>query len=497
MNKELPFEALRKALSKAGLLLASASQKEPFAITSLAYDSRAVEPGGLFICKGAAFRPEYIRLAEERGAIAVMSEVAYPEAKSMAQLLVTDVRAAMAVACNLYYEAPWRHLTLVGITGTKGKSTTAQMLKCIFDEDAERRGAPACGITSSAMIYDGREHHTPTLTTPETLDLYRHLANAVEAGLERMVIEVSSQALKYGRVAGLQFDHGVFLNIAPDHISAVEHPDFDDYFRSKLRLFEVSKIAHVPVHTDHEAEIMAAARQDGKVYSFSPEPPADLWAEEVKSAGGQLAFTMRTVTRHLPVQLAMHGHFNIANALAATSVALACGIPDETICAGLARARMEGHMQILEGKGIVVITDFAHNEISFREVIKSARHDWPEAPLWIVFGAPGGKGVNRREGMGREASLAAAQVILTEDDPAGEEIAAINRTIREAIAPEVPVLEIPDRREAIYHAVTEAPRGAVVLLLGKGNEREMKRAHGADPWPGDGTIAEEALRARI
>lgn len=496
MKRTIPFEALRKALSEAGLLLASASRKEPFQISNVAYDSRKVEEGGLFICKGAQFKPEYIQQAAEQGAIAVMSEVAHAEAKSLAQLLVTDIREAMVVVANLYYREPWKHLTVIGVTGTKGKSTTVQMLKRIFDEDAERRQAPLTGVTSSTMIYDGMQTLTPTLTTPETLDLYQHLANAVEAGVERMIIEVSSQALKYGRVAGIIFDHGIFLNIAPDHISPVEHPDFADYFQAKLQLFEVAKNAHIPMHMDHDREILAAARQTDKVYSFSSQPPADLWAESITVDESGLHFTMRTVKRHIPVHLAMHGRFNIFNALAATSVALACKVPEETITLALAQVQMAGHMQIIQGEDLTVVVDFAHNEISFREVIKSAQNDWPTAPLWIVFGAPGGKGINRREGMGYEASRVAAQIILTEDDPAQEQITAINQDIQAGYMREVSSLEILDRQEAIRYAIAQAPAGAVVLILGKGNEHEMKRAHGGDPWLGDATVAQEALAVR-
>ena len=211
------------ALHEAGLLLRATAtpDQRSTAVARLTYDSKEVMPQTLFFCKGTHFKAAYLDEAVERGALAYVSET--PGRADPASLLVSDVRKAMALLANLFYEEPWRAYKLTGITGTKGKSTVVHYLKSILDEALAAENEKASGLISTIRIQDGRVDEEAHLTTPENLVLMKHLANARDAKLRFMTMEVSSQALKYRRVQGIDFTVGVLLNISEDHISPEEH----------------------------------------------------------------------------------------------------------------------------------------------------------------------------------------------------------------------------------------------------------------------------------
>ncbi|MEA4932054.1 MAG: Mur ligase family protein, partial [Lawsonibacter sp.] len=220
-------------LEKEGLLAApvpSGLTREA-AVALVSYDSREVVPGTLFLCKGAHFKPEFLISAKEKGAMAYLSATPYPEV-DLPCLLVQDMRRTIAPLADLYYDHPSGKLNVIGITGTKGKSSTTYYLKYILDEYLEGEGKPESGVISSIDTYDGVERFESHLTTPEPLDLQRHFQNARNAGIDYLTMEVSSQALKYHRTLCTEFAAACFLNIGSDHISPIEHPDFEDYFTS-------------------------------------------------------------------------------------------------------------------------------------------------------------------------------------------------------------------------------------------------------------------------
>ena len=202
-------------------------------ITSLTYDSRKVTNGSLFICKGAAFQAKYLDEAIEKGAAAYVSEQRYPTKTNIPYLLVSDIRRAMPPLAEQFYNAPWRELTIVGIGGTKGKSTSTYYLKAIIDDYMQASGQKESAVLSSIDTYDGVVREESHITTPEAVELQQHFRHAADSGISFLEMEVSSQALKYNRVDHMRFDVGVFLNIAEDHISQAEHSDFEDYFTSK------------------------------------------------------------------------------------------------------------------------------------------------------------------------------------------------------------------------------------------------------------------------
>ena len=237
----------------------------PVALVSC--DSRNVVPGTLFLCKGSHFREEFLEAARERGAFLYAGEALYPDCP-LPGLRLTDLRRAMALLADLCYGHPSGRLNVVGFTGTKGKSTSAYYLKSVLDAWRASLGEGETGVISSIDTYDGVERFESHLTTPEPLDLQRHLAHAADAGLEYLTMEVSSQALKYHRTLCTRFAAACFLNIGYDHVSPVEHPDFEDYFASKLKLFAQSEVNCVNLDSDHAGRILEAARQ---ALALSPE----------------------------------------------------------------------------------------------------------------------------------------------------------------------------------------------------------------------------------
>ena len=222
----------------------------------VSYDSREVVPGTLFICKGAHFKEEFLQMARDRGAIAYVSEQPYPSV-NLPCLQVNDMRRTIAPLADLFFDHPSGRLKVIGLTGTKGKSSTAYYLKSILDDYMAEKGGPESGIISSIDTYDGVERFESHITTPDALDLQRHFARAVEAGLEYLTMEVSSQALKYHRSLCTDFAAAVFLNIGYDHISPIEHTDFEDYFSAKLRIFAQGTINCVNLDCDHVDRILA------------------------------------------------------------------------------------------------------------------------------------------------------------------------------------------------------------------------------------------------
>ena len=249
MNPKHTLKEYADALTRAGLLTASTltPAAEGTVIDCLSYDTRSLHGTSLFLCKGAHFKAEYLSAAIAQGAAAYVAEKPYPV--DAPQLLVSDIRYAMVVLGQLFYDHVTDKLTSVGITGTKGKSTTAYYVRSILNDWLTSEGKPPCAILSSIDNYDGVITEESHITTPEVLELYQHFQNAYDSGISHLVMEVSSQALKVGRVRGMTFDVGAFLNIGTDHISPIEHPDFADYYASKLKLFDSCRVGCVNTDT--------------------------------------------------------------------------------------------------------------------------------------------------------------------------------------------------------------------------------------------------------
>lgn len=496
---------------------------EATCVDGMAIDSREVAPRNLFVCKGVGFRPAFLESAVAAGAAAYLCEgvgegLSIPSelvaaAAVTPALVVSDVRRAMALVAPVIYRHPEDQLHVVGITGTKGKSTVAYMLRSILVAAGQEPS-----ILGSIEMDDGKVRYESHNTTPEAPDLWRHLSNTVEAGRRTMVMEVSSQGLKYDRVLGLPLEIGCFLNIGRDHISGVEHPDFEDYFASKLRIFNQCEVAVVNLATDHVDRVLQAAKSAPCVATFAvehagegshggkvwPVEPLFIASDVTQLPTGGLAFTVREraaegeVACEERIELGMPGLFNVDNALAAISMARLLGVDYGAIRAGLAQIRVPGRMELVSSADghVLAIVDYAHNELSFETLFKSVKAEYHDRRVVALFGAPGGKAHERREALPRVAGAYADHLVFTEEDPAHDRVEDICEELVGNTPEGVSCEVILDREEAVIATLERAlaaPEPSVVLLLAKGDET---RQHRGDEYPevkSDLALAREAL----
>lgn len=476
-------------LSRRGLLAENAPGVPNGAapVKLVSYDSREVIPGTLFLCKGAHFKGEFLQSAKDRGAIAYVSTAPYPEV-DLPCIPVNDMRAAIAPLADLFYDHPSGKLKVIGITGTKGKSSTAYYLKHILDGLEERLGRPETAVISSIDTYDGVERFESHITTPDAVDLQRHFANAAASGIGYLTMEVSSQALKYHRSLCTDFAAACFLNIGEDHISPIEHPDFEDYFTSKLRIFRQGAVNCVNLDCDHAGRVLEAARAAGKpIITFSQkDPSAQVYADQVRKEGRDILFHVRAEGLDRTFRLTMPGLFNVENALAAISICLALHIPEDAIYAGLLRARVPGRMEVYTNADdtVVAIVDYAHNRMSFETLFSSVKKEYPGRRVVAVFGCPGKKAYDRRQALGEVSGSYSDLVILTEEDAGEEDTETISKEIAQYV--KCPCIIENNRGEAIRQAILGCGRTPSVLLItGKGAETRQKRGTAYIDVPSD------------
>jgi UDP-N-acetylmuramyl-tripeptide synthetase len=493
---KIPLSAFVVRLREAGILTIWDGDPDTI-IEDIQYDSRKIGPHSLFLCKGAHFDPSYITKAKEAGAVAYLAVRPFEEGEDLQALIVSDIRKALAICADVFFESPWKKLKMIGVTGTKGKSTTVTLLKAMLDEQAALTGGPKAGITSSVRVYDGLEDIPAVLTTPENVDLYRYLDNAVGSGLTTMIVEVSSQALKYHRVGCIRFDRGVFTNISPDHISDIEHPDFADYFSSKCMLFSVCHHAYINKCSDHFSELEQASSVCRDTTVFAAGQQADIYAKDVTPLEDGIDFNLCTSEGEYPIHLAMKGSFNVENAVAAAAVALDEGVSVECIQSVLARSHFAGHMVYrYSDDGLTVIVDFAHNLISFQSVFRAVHDEFGQVPIICVFGCAGSKAQSRRKDLGQFVDTAADRVYLVPDDPAHERVADINQEIIDEFKVQKQYASLAHREDGICDAIMSAPANAVVLVLGKGGEVTQKGPDGPLPYDGDVPLSEKYIAKR-
>ncbi len=466
-------------------------------ITLVTCDSRAVISGTLFICKGAHFDVSYLSSAGQSGAVCYISETRYDV--DIPGIIVSNVRRTMALLADFYYGHPSASLDLTGITGTKGKSSTAYFMRSILDDYMMDNCGKRSGVISSIDTYDGVLDFESHLTTPEPLDLEKHLRNALDSGINYVTMEVSSQALKYDRVTNVEFETAVFLNIGTDHISPAEHVDFEDYFSSKLLIFSHAKNAVVNIDSKFSDRIISSARDAGcQLYTFSmQDETADVYAYGVVSENNGNSFMISLSERmaskysdscqsagknenieNSDLAISLPGRFNVENALAAITVSLIYGIPTNYIKSGLKKATVPGRMEVFQSKdkSITAIVDYAHNQLSFETLFKTVQEEYPGHSIIAVFGCPGGKAYARRQQLPIAAGRLCDMIYVTEEDAGEEPVDKISQEIAENIKVTGCNYDIiNDRGDAILAALSYSKRPLVACITGKGRETRQKR----------------------
>lgn len=475
--------------------------KENTQFRSLTCDSRSVLPGDVFICKGAAFRPEYLIQAQQRGAAAYVSEAAPFWEAEIPGILVTDIRKAMASLAALFFGYRPDEMRITGITGTKGKTTTAWYLKAMLDLWMREQEKTETALLSTIRNFDGSSWEDARMTTPEPVELHRFLARTRESGAPYVTMEVSSQALKYKRVRGLRFQTGIFLNISEDHISPLEHSDFEDYFNAKLSIFRQCETACVNLDSDYAQRVQSAARKAQRIITFGQSPRADVCYSSVRMDQDGIRFTVRCDAFTEQFCLAMRGRFNIENAVAAIAAAYSYGVPVHCMKLALAQTRVPGRMETWETKDgkICGIVDFAHNRLSFERLFDTAFLEYGAyRKIITVFGCPGGKALNRRRELGLIAGLFSDYVIVTSDDPGMENQEDIAREVSKSLEMTGCCYEcVEERRDAVGQAFRKAAEygeRTLILLLGRGCERYQKVKTEMVEYPEDAILMQEAVR---
>lgn len=439
-------------------------------VEEVIYDSRKAREGAVFICmKGTKVDShEFIPSVAEAGVKVLVVERKVPVPDGVTAVLVHNAREALALLSAARFDYPAKKMVTIGVTGTKGKTTTTHMIKTILESCGKK-----VGMIGTTGIVIGQTVTPTKNTTPESYELHEAFRNMSDAGCEYMVMEVSSQAFKMHRVDGITFDYGLFTNISPDHIGPDEHDDFEEYLSYKSRIFQCSKTGIMNRDDSHWAEVIKDASCD--LYSFSMDKEGtDFKAENIHYVSQPdfvgLEFDVKG-RFELSVRVNIPGRFNVANALAAVSVLSFFDLPKERICHGLEHLSVNGRMEIVyTSERCTVIVDYAHNAISMESLLTTLR-DYKPKRLVCVFGCGGNRSRDRRYSMGESAGRLADFTIITADNSRFEKTEDIIADIRGSIEKTGGnFIEIPDRREAIEYSITHAEPGDMIAIIGKGHE---------------------------
>lgn len=492
----LPLPALA---AQVGAVPAGGAKAVPdIAVTGVTLRGQDVLPGDLFAAlpgsstHGARFAEDALR----RGAVAVFTDAAgVAELGSRAgvpTLVHPDPRSVLGGLAATVYGNPSGKVAVIGITGTSGKTTTTYLL-----ESGLRAAGRAVGLIGTIGIRIDGADIPSALTTPEAPALQAMLAAMAERGVDTVVMEVSSHALTLGRVDGTEFAVGGFTNLSRDHLDF--HPSMADYFEAKALLFDpASKLRAraVVVCVDDDAGRAMAARAGDAVTVSAAQGAADWRATDVAPLGlrGQQFTAVDPAGVQHRVGIRLPGHYNVANCLVALAILDAVGVSVEQAAPGLLETRVPGRMEDVDcGQDFLALVDYAHKPGALRAVLTTLAH--PGRRLAVVFGAGGDRDPGKRAPMGEVAAELADLVVVTDDNPRGEDPAAIRREILAGTAGgAAEVVEIGDRRAAIRHAVAWAGPGDVVLVAGKGHETGQRAAGEVRPFDDRVELA-EALKA--
>lgn len=442
-------------------------------ITKVCCDSREVVPGSLFVCiKGAHTDGHlFIQEAVKAGAAAVvvqedavLEELPGTEEESVTRIRVPSARPALAQLSAAFFGYPANYLTTIGITGTKGKTTTAYLIRSILE-----RAGMRVGLIGTIETIIGEEHILSVNTTPESCLLQEYLYRMVEAGMDAVVMEVSSQGLKLDRTGGFVFDYGIFTNLGEDHIGPNEHADMEEYVACKSLLFQNCRVGIVNCDDPMWQEVTKKHTCTIVTYGFSKEADFKAYDTGLLHEDGALSVTFRV--KDTLFRTAMPGQFSVYNGLAAIALGTAFGVEPAVIAQALCQVKIPGRMETVRVPGeYTLLIDYAHNAMSLKSLLLTLREYEPHR-LICLFGCGGNRSKLRRIEMGRVSGELADFTIVTSDNPRFEEPQDIIEDIIKGMEPTGgSYIAICDRREAIAYAIEHAEPGDILVLAGKGHE---------------------------
>ncbi len=441
-------------------------------VNQIDYDSRNVTKDSLFVCiKGSRVDGhQFIDQVIERGAKTIVIEDDVQYRKGITYIKVKDARLALALLSCAFFDHPSRKLTVIGLTGTKGKTTTTYMVQSIL----ERAGKKVGIIGTIGSMINGKLRSTKN-TTPESFELQRLMKEMVDNGCEYCVMEVSSQGLMLNRVAGIQFDYGVFTNISPDHIGPNEHTSFEHYMSCKKRLFQMCEVGIFNKDDVHYLEMIKDVKCQIKTFSIHNDSDFKARNIELYHRLGELgvAFDVEGMLNS-SFEVNIPGEFSVYNSLVAIMICHFLKIENAHIQNALKQVRVKGRVEIVPySKEFTVLIDYAHNALSFQNILETIAAYHPHRIL-CVYGAGGKRAKSRRVEVGKIVASMNAYSILTADNPRGEKVVDICHDIVEGLDEHKgEYIIIEDRKKAIHYALDHATKGDVILCLGKGHEDYM------------------------
>ena len=460
---------LKKLISELDYTLYNGS--ENIEITQLVCDSRKLVKGCLFVCvKGTVFDGHnFIDEAIKQGAAAIITEYEVEiteNRKNTTFIAAQDCRNTLALVSAAYFGHPAKRLFTIGITGTKGKTTTAFMVREIL----ERCGYKT-GLIGTIEIITGSRHIESANTTPESYDVQRYFKEMADNGCKCVVMEVSSQALMMKRCAGITFDIGVFTNLEPDHIGPNEHASFEDYMHCKGLLFKQCKTGIVNFDDEHTKEVLAGHTCTVETYGLNEG--AGLRAVNIQYVHepGHISTEYDIEGGKLHIKLSLPGRFSVYNSLCAIAVTRHLDVDEQKLKEALLTVAVKGRVEPVKvSDKFILMIDYAHNAMSLKSILETLREYNPKR-IVCVFGCGGNRSKLRRYEMGEVSGRLADFTIITSDNPRYEEPLDIIADIRSSIEKTGgEFIEIPDRKEAIRYAIEHGREGDIIVLAGKGHE---------------------------
>lgn len=438
-------------------------------VTTLVYDSRKVEKGSVFVCISGSVRDahDFIPDVVAKGAAAVIVEKDVELQEGVTYIKVANSRLALACMSAAYFDHPARKLKTIGITGTKGKTTTTYMVKSILESAGIKTGL--IGTIESIV---GEKRIPSANTTPESYRVQELFHEMVEAGLDAVVMEVSSQALMLHRVSGFTFDIGVFTNLEPDHIGENEHKDFADYMHCKSLLFRQCKLGIFNGDSEHLEGILKGHTCEVETFGYGKNNDLVADGVELKKDHGALGVRYHVSgLMNFDVEVNVPGSFSVYNSLTAIAICHHFGVDVEKIKHALLHVSVKGRIEIVPvTKRYTIMIDYAHNAMALESLLTTLR-EYEPGRLVCLFGCGGNRAKSRRYEMGEVSSRLADITVVTSDNPRNEEpMDIINDILVGVHKADGAYVTIPDRKEAIAYCMKNAQDGDIIVLAGKGHE---------------------------